>query len=94
MLENEAIIYDKFPCELQQSTPSSPPIVPKFFGYYTPSCDSVDSYEGEDGDEEDTKIVQRDVRSLLLDDSSISPILLLEPCGEEIKGHMLSSSNR
>jgi hypothetical protein len=91
MLENEAKIYDKFPCELQQSTPSSPPIVPKFFGYYTPSCDSVDSYKDIDGDEENTRIVRRDVRKLL--GTTISPILLLEPCGEEIEADMLSCSN-
>jgi hypothetical protein len=89
MLDNEAMIYDKFPCELQQSTPSSPPVVPKFFGYYTPSCDSVDSYEGED--EEDASIVRRDVRKLL--ETTIGPILLLEPCGKPMNADMLSSSN-
>ncbi len=91
MLENEAKIYDKFPCELQDSTPSSPPVVPKFFGYYTPSCESVDSYKGDDGDEEGTMTVRRDVCKLL--QSIISSILLLEPCGEPIKSEMLSTSN-
>jgi hypothetical protein len=94
MLEKEAMIYDKFPRELQQSTPSSPPIVPKFFGYYTPSCDSADSYENEDGDEEDATIVRRDVRQILQTSNSVCPILLLEPCGEPIKDYMLSKSNR
>jgi hypothetical protein len=91
MLKDEAMIYDKFPCELQQSTPSSPPIVPKFFGYYTPCCYSADSYKAEDGDEEDAKMVRRDVRNFLL--NSISPILLLEPCGRPIDADMLSRSN-
>jgi hypothetical protein len=87
MLENEAMIYDEFPCELQQSTPSSPPVVPKFFGYYTPCCDSADSYV----DKYDEEDVQGDVRWWLED---ISPILLLEPCGKPIKANVLSSSNR
>ena len=47
MLEHEAMIYNKFPCELQQVTPSTPPIVPKLFGYYTLCCDSADTYEDE-----------------------------------------------
>jgi hypothetical protein len=87
MLQHEAMVYDKFPCELQ----STPPVVPKFFGYYAPSCDSADSYEGEDGDEEDASIVRRDVRKLLQD--TISPILLLEPCGKPIDSSVLSRSN-
>ncbi|KAH9053336.1 hypothetical protein EDB87DRAFT_1581054 [Lactarius vividus] len=93
MLENEAKNYAKFPCGLQESTPSSSPVVAKFFGYYTPSCESVDSYKGEDGDEEGARTVRRDVRKLL--DSIISPILLLEPCGEPIKDNLeLSTSDR
>ncbi|KAI9449666.1 hypothetical protein BJY52DRAFT_1126563 [Lactarius psammicola] len=89
MLENEAEIYDKFPSELQESTHSSPPIVPKFFGYYKPSCESVGSYKGDDGDEEGARTVRRDVCKLL--QSFVSPILLLEPCGEPVNAEMLSS---
>jgi len=91
MLENEAKIYDEFPCELQESTASSPPAVSKFFGYYTPSCESVDSYKDDGGDEESARTVRRDVCKLL--QSIISPILLLEPCGEPIKAGMPSTSN-
>jgi hypothetical protein len=87
MLENEAKIYDKFPCDLQESTPSSPPVVPKFFGYYEPSCESVDSYTSEDGNEEDARKVQEDVAELL--QVTISPILLLEPCGKPMKQDMM-----
>ena len=87
MLEHEAEIYDKFPCELQESTPSSPPVVPKFFGYYEPSCESVYSYQGDDGDEEDAKRVQEDVAKLL--QVTISPILLLEHCGKPMKEHTI-----
>jgi hypothetical protein len=83
MLENEAKIYDKFPWELQESTPSSLPVVPKFFRYYEPSCESLDSYMGEDGNEEDARKVQEDVAELL--QVTISPILLLECCGKPIK---------
>ncbi|KAI9431932.1 hypothetical protein H4582DRAFT_1884603 [Lactarius indigo] len=86
MLENEAEVYDRFPRELQEFTPSSPPLVPKFFGYYTPSCASVDSYKGDNGDEEDARAVRRDVCKLL--QSTISPILLLEHCGEPINTKM------
>jgi hypothetical protein len=92
MLKHEAMIYDKFPCELMQSTPSSLPVVPKFFGYYVPSCDSADSYEDENGDEEDAKIVRRDSRQWLQD--AISPILLLEACGKPIDADTLPSSDR
>lgn len=87
MLENEAIIYDKFPCDLQESTPSSPPIVPKFFGYYVPSCESVDSYKGDDGNEEDACTVRRDVSKLLK--FTVSPILMLEHCGKPVDPEML-----
>ncbi|KAI9431933.1 hypothetical protein H4582DRAFT_2001421 [Lactarius indigo] len=83
MLEKEAENYDKFPCELQESTLSSPAAVPKFFGYYTPSCETVDSYKGDDEDEEGARVVREEVCKLLK--SIISPILLLEPCGEPIE---------
>jgi hypothetical protein len=65
MLANEAKIYAKFPCELQESTPSSPPVVPKFFGYYEPSCDFVDSYKCEDGDEENAGTMRTHIPSYL-----------------------------
>ncbi|KAH9170045.1 hypothetical protein EDB89DRAFT_1351107 [Lactarius sanguifluus] len=35
-------------------------VVPKFFGYYTPSCELVGSYKSDDEDEERAKIEWRD----------------------------------
>lgn len=91
LLTNEAEIYAKFPCELQESTPSSPPVVPKFFGYYEPSCEFVDSYKCEDGDEEDAGTMRTHIRKVL---NNISPILLLEPCGKDVDVEKLSKSAR
>ncbi|KAN0135862.1 hypothetical protein V8E53_006314, partial [Lactarius tabidus] len=91
MLTNEAKIYAKFPWELQEPTPSSLPVVPKFFGYYEPSCEFVDSYKCEDVDEENAGTMRTHIRKLL---DSISPILLLEPCGKDLNGEKLSESSR
>jgi len=94
MLANEAKIYDKFPWELQQS----PPVVPRFYGYYVPSFESVENFKGDDGDEEDANKVGVDICKLwpICDYPEIifSPILLLEPCGEQVKPAELSKSNR
>jgi hypothetical protein len=92
MLYNEAEIYDKFPCELQESTPSSPAVVPRFYGYYEPSCESVDNYKADDVDEEDAGALRTHICEML--ESFISPILLLEPCGEVVKVENLKMSNR
>jgi hypothetical protein len=92
MLVNEAKIYDKFPYELQDFTPSSTPIVPRFYGYYEPSCESVDGYKGDDGDEKDAITVREHVRMLL--QRFTSPLLLLEPCGVQVNVDMLSQSNK
>lgn len=94
MLRNEAKIYAKFPCELQESTPSSPPVVPKFFGYYEPSCDLLDSYKREDGDEEDASTIPAPERHIVWVLNNISPILLLEPCGRAVEAEELSNSFR
>lgn len=91
MLEKEAIIYNKFPGELQQSTPSSVPIVPKFYGYYTPSCDSADSYKVERPWAPFRDCLRRVVRSII--ETKISPLLLLEPCGKPIKVDTLSGGD-
>jgi hypothetical protein len=91
MLVHEAKIYDNFPCELQESTPSSPPVVPRFYGYYESSCESLDNYEVDNGNEE----VTRKVRSLVqFIKSFINPMLLLEPCGTEVEVEKLSTSNK
>jgi hypothetical protein len=94
MLGHEAEIYQKFPVELQESTPSSPPVVPKFYGYYVPAPPSIlaSSYEGDDGDEEDASTVRKNICELLK--PSISHILLLEPCGKQVRCKTLSKSDK
>jgi hypothetical protein len=91
MLKTEVTIYDKFPCGLQESTPSSPPVVPRFYGSYGPDPDSADSYKDDDGDEEAASIVRAHVRDVI---ETVSNVLLLEPCGEPIKVKTLSTSNK
>jgi hypothetical protein len=91
MLKTEVAMYEKFPCELQESTPSSPPVVPRFYGCYAPNGRSVDSYKDDDGDEEAASIVRTHVLEVL---GTISHILLLEPCGKQIKVETLSTSNK
>lgn len=91
MLVHEAKIYDKFPCELQGSTPSSQPVVPRSYGYYEPSCDSLDNYKVDDGDEELASKVQCWVHLIK---SFIKPMLLLEPCGKQVEVEKLSTSNK
>jgi len=82
MLVNEAGIYDEFPGMLQECNPSSPPIVPKFYGYYVPSLESIDHYKVDNEDEEAGTAVRKDARRFL---RCLSPILLLEFCGEPIR---------
>ena len=93
MLKNESNVYNQFPCELQESTPSSPPVVPRFYGCYAPDWNdhSVDRYKDDDGDEEAASVVRDHVREVL---GIISHILLLEPCGKPIKVETLSVSNK
>jgi len=86
MLENEAEIYASFPDALQECNPSSPPIVPRFYGHYWPSFGSAYRYNVG----EDKKKVQRDAQKFL---SYLSPIMLVEFCGRPIKSENLSSSD-
>jgi len=91
MLENEADIYDKFPGELQECNPSSPPIVPKFYGYYVPSLESIfPCYHVDDENELAASTLQKAVLRLIL---CLSPILLLEYCGQAIRSNKLSTSD-
>lgn len=89
MFANEMKIYDMFPRELQESTPSSPPVVPRYYGLYKPH--TVDHYKDDDGDEEAASIVRSHVSKVL---GGVGPILLLEPCGEPIKVETLSTSDK
>ncbi len=84
MLTNEAEFYDSFPDALQGCDPSSPPIVPKFYGYYLLSLESINHYT------EDESTVLHDVLDFLL---CLTPMLLLEYCGEPIRSENLSTSN-
>jgi hypothetical protein len=91
MLKTEVAMFEMFPRELQESTPSSPPVVPRFYGCYAANDSSVDSYKDADGDEEAASIVRTHVLEVL---GLISDILLLEPCGKPIEVETLSTSNK
>ena len=96
MLEDEAVMYQNFPAELQESTPSSPPVVPNFYGYYMPAffliSESCDKSADDNGDEEDARIVWKHVYKLLR--SSVRYILILEPCGKPVECKTLSKSDK
>jgi hypothetical protein len=91
MLKTEVAMYEMFPREPQESTPSSPPVVPRFYGCYAANDRSVDSYKDDDGDEEAASTVRTHVLKVL---EIISDILLLEPCGKPIEVETLSASNK
>jgi len=82
MLWSEAKIYNAFPRSLQEDSPDGPPIVPKFYGFYIPSV--AFDYP---------KLSAEDRSSVLRMIKSISPILLLEPCGAQIKPSALGHTN-
>jgi hypothetical protein len=75
MLWNEARIYNAFPRELQEASPDGPPVVPKFYGFYTPSV----AFDYPKVPAEDRTTVRKMIKS-------ISPILLLEECGKQLMG--------
>ncbi|KAH9959957.1 hypothetical protein BC827DRAFT_424009 [Russula dissimulans] len=87
MLLNEAKIYNAFPRELQEGTSHQAPVVPKFYGYYVPSREAFDSQSYDDIIEEDRKVVWNIIRR-------VTPLLLLEPCGREIRALSLSRTGR
>ena len=96
MLGDEAYMYQKFPAKLQESTPSSPPVVPNFYGYYVPALflmsESGDESDDDSGDEEDARTARKHVCELLR--STFRNILLLEPCGKPVGCKMLSKSDK
>jgi len=85
MLKNEAEIYDKFRATLQAS---SPPIVPKFYGFYAPSSWGSTCHYFDDEDGENTQKVRHDAFYFV---HYLGPILLLEFCGEPIRPERLST---
>jgi hypothetical protein len=88
MLMDEATIYNEFPHDLQGG---DVPVVPKFYGYYTPYAkvsDPVDNANGSgnlDGEEWTCKMMSK---------CMIRPILLLEACGKAVCTRSLSHSGR
>jgi len=86
MLLNEAKIYNAFPRDLQEGTSHQPPVVPKFYGYYVPSREAFDS-QSYKFNEEDRKVVWKAIKG-------VTPLLLLEACGREIKAPLLSRTER
>ena len=92
MLLEEAKIYNTFPRNLQDG---KIPVVPKFYGYYAPSTEALErddngnngSGNGYDLDEDEWKCVREQIESL-------SPILLLEACGEQVSAAHLSDSDK
>ena len=92
MLLEEAKIYNTFPRNLQDG---EIPVVPKFYGYYAPSTEALEwGDNGNNGsgidydlDEDEWKCVREQIESL-------SPILLLEACGEQVSAAHLSDSDK
>ena len=88
MLRNEAKIYDAFPHDLQGG---DIPIVPKFYGYYTPyikASDQANNGNGSGNLDKDEWTRETIPRCMTV------PILLLEACGEAVNEYSLSESGR
>jgi hypothetical protein len=90
MLLNEAKIYNAFPRKLQDG---DAPVVPKFYGYYVPSIEAFDRDDNCNNDRSDDLDEKQweTVRKML---EGISPILLLEACGEEVCSPFLSYEDK
>jgi hypothetical protein len=87
MLRNEAKIYNAFPRKLQEGSSNAPPIVPKFYGYYVPSLKAFDSTACDKFPKEEWVHLDA-IRDIV---EEMTPILLLESCGEQVQD--LSSKN-
>ncbi|KAF8333622.1 uncharacterized protein EI90DRAFT_2994581 [Cantharellus anzutake] len=101
LLENEARVYASFPSYMFEEWNGynllSPkfknpvpvgPVVPKFYGYYKPIYDAEYYAEDEkDLDEESKKSMKAFIEGL-------SPILLMEHCGEQIDSREMSEDDR
>ena len=88
MLLNEAKIYNAFPRELQEGTSDRPPVVPKFYGYYVPSREAFDNQSYDD------KSIEQDRKAIWEKIKGVTPLLLLEPCGIEIRAACLPYAER
>lgn len=88
MLMDEARIYNAFPHDLQRG---DDPVVPKFYGCYTPYfkvSDPVGNANGS-GNLDKEEWTRETIPSCM-----VGPILLLEPCGSAVRTHTLSHSDR
>ena len=88
MLLNEAKIYNAFPHDLQAG---DVPVVPKFYGYYTPYIEVSDrvNNENESGNLDKDEWTRETMPKCM-----IAPILLLEACGKAVCTRSLSDSGR
>jgi hypothetical protein len=84
MLLNEAKIYSAFPRNLQDG---DIPVVPKFYGYYSP-CPEALLWVDNGNDDDLEKKKWKAMRNVLL--RSITSFLLVEACGEQVDANMLS----
>jgi len=87
MLRNEGQIYNAFPRHLQDPECGAP-AVPKFYGFYEPSVEAYKWDDNHDLNKEDSDSAYVLIRR------HITPILLLEACGEIVLGHTLSNTDR
>ena len=88
MLLNEAKIYNAFPHDLQAG---DVPVVPKFYGYYTPYIEVSDRVNNEN---ESGNLDKDEWTRETTPECMIAPILLLEACGKAVHTCSLSNSGR
>jgi hypothetical protein len=85
MLLNEAKIYNAFPHDLQGG---DAPIVPKFYGCYTPYVEVFDRVDDGNGSGNLGKEGETMPKCITV------PILLMEACGKAVCSYSLSDSGR
>jgi hypothetical protein len=88
MLLNEAKIYSAFPHDLQGG---DVPVVPKFYGYYTPYIEESDWVNNENGS---GNVDKDEWTREMMPECMMTPILLLEACGKAVRTCSLSDSGR
>ena len=88
MLLNEAKIYNAFPRDLQRG---DVPVVPKFYGCYSPYIKGSD---WDDNGEGNGNLDKEEWTREMMPKCMITPILLLEACGKAVRTRSLSHSGR
>jgi hypothetical protein len=88
MLLNEAKIYNAFPRDLQGG---DVPVVPKFYGCYTPYIKVPDRVDNGNGN---GNLDKEEWTREIMPECLIAPILLLEACGKAVSTCSLSHSGR